>query len=391
MVPYPNWITINLDHLVHNIQYLQSLTPKGCKFLFPVKADAYGHGSLACSFAAAKAEINGLGVAHLFEGVALREYGSTQEILVLGPLTPSDFDTCLKYQLTPSITRLDTARAFENFLQARGVIQRAHIKVDTGMGRYGFHHEDIESINEILAYKHISIDGIFSHFACAEDLNHPLNQQQIERFDKMKAELQGDVELYHMANSAGTLNYPQSHMDMIRPGLSVYGYTPNLSNPRSLNLKPVMQLEATIREIKEIQVGEGVSYGQKWIADKPTLVASVAIGYGDGFRRSVLEDTSVVIQGVKCPVIGSVCMDTIMIDISQLTHPPVVGGSVKVIEGIDFPELSVESMARQMNISSYELTCGVARRLQRRYIWRGQILLWDELKSQLGIQERIQH
>lgn len=390
MVPYPNWITINLDNLVHNIQYLKSKTPEGCKFLFPVKADAYGHGSLACSFAALKAGINGLGVAHLFEGVALREYGYGQEILVLGPLTASDFDTCLKYQLTPTITRIDTARAFENFLQARGVTQRVHIKVDTGMGRYGFHYSDITPIQEVLDFSHIKVDGIFSHYACAEDTSNPLNETQLQRFLDLKAQLSVQPELFHMANSAATLNYPESHLDMIRPGLSVYGYHPQNIDPSTTELKPVMQWEATIREVKELQVGEGVSYGNHWIADKATLVASVAIGYGDGFRRNLQEGAYVQIQGSNCPVLGTVCMDTIMVDISHLTQLPVVGASVKIIDGTASTDLSVEKISQQMNITPYELTCGVARRLQRRYVWRGQLLLWDELKSQLNISERAQ-
>lgn len=385
MVPYPNWITINLDHLVSNIKYLQSLTPNGCKFLFPVKADAYGHGSLACSWAATYADIDALGVAHLFEGVSLREHGSEQEILVLGPLTEGDFQTCLKYQLTPTLTRLDTAIAFEKFLKAKSVCHRVHIKVDTGMGRYGFAYDDPTPINAILNFDHIQVDGLYSHFACAEDIHHPLNLAQLSRFESLKSKLNSLPGIIHFANSAGVFNYPESHLDMIRPGLSVYGYQSVLNPKIPHDLRPVMQIEATVREIKTIHEGEGVSYGQTWVAAKDTLVACVSIGYGDGFRRGLTPQTEVFIKGQACQVLGTVCMDTIIVDLSMLEFIPPIGSSVNIIDGMLSHTLSVETMAQRMNISSYELTCGVARRLKRKYVWRGRLLVWDELKVQLGI------
>ena len=385
MAPYPNWITINLDHLLHNISELKSLLDPNCKFLFPVKADAYGHGSLACSFAAHKAGVNGLGVAHLFEGVAIRQYGSLQEILVMGPLTAADFDTCLKYQLTPTITRIDIARLFETFLQTRGVTQRVHLKLDTGMSRYGFRYDSIDEIREILEYSHVKVDGIFSHLACADQSDHSLNQIQIKRFQEFQSKIEAPPELFHLANSAGMLNFKDSHMNMVRPGLSCYGYYPNDDLRDLINLKPVMKLEATVRETHQVTAGNGVSYGHQWIAQTDTFVASVAIGYGDGYRRNFKETPRVSINGELCPIVGAICMDTILVNITHLSTPPVAGSIVIIIDGESHEELSIESVAKSMGTIPYELTCGVARRLQRKYIWRGQILLWKELKSQLGI------
>jgi len=383
----PNWIEINLDGLAHNIHFFRARIPSHTKILLPVKADAYGHGSLACSWAAVKAGVDWLGVAHVFEGVLLRQYGIEIPILVLGSVTEADFPYLLDYSLTPSLSEATVATAFDAWLSTQHAHWQAHLKIDTGMHRFGFAHDDLDTLRPLLQLEHLRMEGMFSHLSTADMPGHPMTAVQVQRFRALVQQLTVEglrPEICHLANSAGILNYPDTAFDMVRPGVALYGYHPQGESPSPLDLKPVMRMKATIRQIRTLPAGEAVSYGQFWRANEPTRVATVAIGYGDGYMRGEANQGFMFVHGQACPILGRVCMDATMIDISHVPAAK-LNDTVDVIHGELDSRISLENIAARCHTISYEIATRVARRLYRKYHWNGQLLRWDELREQLNI------
>lgn len=386
MLSRPNWVEINLDALNSNLTYVKSLVPNKTKILMPVKADAYGHGSLACSYTAEKIGIDYLGVAHLFEGVLLRQHGITIPILILGPLLAEDFDYVLSYNLTPTISSLEIAKTFNQYLTNKNSEHQAHLKIDTGMNRYGIKSSNLEEIIKVLNFKSLKIEGMFSHLATADDVGNEFTKKQIDEYMNVINNLEKlnlKPEICHLSNSAGTINHPEIALDMIRPGIVLYGY--DSMGEYDDNLTPMLTMTSTIRHLHCVKAGTSVSYGQIWKASKDTKVATVAIGYGDGFPRGI-KDGVVYIRGERCPIIGRICMDATMVDVSHLDQIE-IGEEVKIIDGSLSSEISVESLAKGQDTISYEITCHLARRLYRYYRWDGNVIRWDDLKSILNVKE----
>lgn len=383
----PNWIEINLDALANNIQVFRSRIPAKTRILLPVKADAYGHGSLACSWAAIHSGVDWLGVAHLFEGVLLRQYGIPTPILILGTVSPEDFQTIVDFALTPSFSDAATAVSFEHWLNQKGLSWKAHMKVDTGMHRFGIQSTDTDTIRKLLQLKHLHFEGLFSHLATADMPEHPMTREQSDRFSHLVNTLRSNgicPSICHLSNSAGVLNNPDTCYDMVRPGIALYGYNPMGEAPGHWGLQPVMRMKATIRQIRDIPTGESVSYGQLWTATRSTRVATVAIGYGDGYMRGEVNQGWMMVRGKVCPILGRVCMDATMIDISEVPDAQ-IGDTVDAIHGEADPRISLECIAARCHTISYEIATRVARRLYRKYHWKNRILRWDELRMELGI------
>ncbi|MGL1935171.1 MAG: alanine racemase [Fibrobacterales bacterium] len=392
MIKTPNWITINLDNLAHNYRTIKARVGKDVKVLFPVKAHGYGHGSLCCSFAAQKIGVDYLGVAHVFEGVLLRKYGITVPILALGPVKEKDFEDLALYNIIPTINSLTAAQALNDFLDSKQSPYPIHIKIDTGMHRYGIDHTATEQVKSIFKLPNLKVEGLFTHFATADEPSESHMATQLAQFDSLRAALDADgyqVDYVHAANSAAIFNYPESHYDMVRPGLALYGYNPlDTHNPenRDLGLRPILKVKARIQQISTITQGEAVSYGAKWHATHETRIAAVAIGYGDGYFRGRPNEGHLFINGKPCPILGRVCMDTTMIDISHLPHVK-VGDEVSIIDHDVHQDISVESLAERFDTIPYEITCKLARRLYRHYIWKEKEWRWDDLKSELGVKK----
>lgn len=390
----PNWIEINLDALASNIQFVRKSIPKHTKILLPVKADSYGHGSLACSFAAKYSGADFLGVAHLSEGMLLRQYGMDLDILVLGPCIPADFPYLVEFGLTSALSDVKTAIAFNKFLGENGLSAKAHLAINTGMHRYGVRFDDFEAIRQILSLKHLDVEGMFTHLATADMLDRASNastQRQIDRFSNLVELLANEgirPKICHCSSSAGTLRHPESHFDMVRPGLVLYGYNPMGATPPEgfeyPELKPVMTIKSTIRTIHEVPTGEAVSYGQYWVAQQPTKVATIAIGYGDGYLRGEYNNGYVLIRNQLCPILGRVCMDATMVDVSRIPDVQ-IGETVEVVDGGADPRISMESVAEAHHTIPYEITSRVARRLYRKYIWKNRLIRWDDLKEEFHI------
>ncbi|MCL2260573.1 MAG: alanine racemase [Fibromonadales bacterium] len=368
-VPRPNWIEIDLDNLQNNIRYVRDLLPAGTKMLLPVKADAYGHGSLASSFAAIEAGVDFLGVAHLFEGIALREHGVNARILILGPCMESDFPFLQKYNLTPSISSYEIAKKCP-------AGTKIHIKIDTGMHRFGIKYDNFEEVKKICELSNVEAEGLYSHLATADMPEHSAMEIQLTRFDRMVKELENArlrPPICHIANSAATLRFAErTHYDMVRPGLALYGY--------EFSVKPVLRLCATVRALREVEAGEGVSYGHFFVTQKNMRVATIAIGYGDGYLRGKPNEGVIFIRGKACPILGRVCMDACMVDASDVPDVQ-LGDRAECINGEFSPKISVEAFAATHNTISYEITTRMARRLYRVYKYKGAMMGWHELKE----------
>jgi alanine racemase len=388
-ITHPNWIEIDLDALHDNVQFVRSMIPPKTKILLPVKADSYGHGSLACAFAAEASHVDFLGVAHMTEAILLRQYGITIPILVLGPCIPADFPYLTEFHLTATISDVHTATLFDEYLQKTETQAKAHLKIDTGMHRYGVRSDDFVVIRTILSLKHLQVEGMYTHLATADMPKHPQTDKQIDRFTCLVNVLSAEglkPPICHCSSSAGTLLHPESHFDMVRPGLALYGYNPMGTYPAPWPIKPLMKIKATIRTIHEVPAGEGVSYGQYWVAQQPTKVATIAIGYGDGYLRGEYNTGFVVIRNQLCPIIGRVCMDATMVDVSLIPDVQ-IGETVEVINGEADPRISMEALAEQHHTIPYEITSRVARRLYRKYYWKNRLLRWDDLKTEFKIPE----
>lgn len=395
MTQRPNWIEINLDALAANIKSFRKLAGDNVKILLPVKADAYGHGSLACSFAAQQFGVDYLGVAHVFEGMLLRQYGITLPILVLGPALEDDFSSYLKFDLLPTLSGAETIEQWGNYVRNRPeqVTPPVHIKIDSGMHRYGLDVTDHENIARLLGTEGLKVEGLFSHFATADDPDSRAARRQLQQFSNLVNFLEKKnlrPPLVHMANSAAAINFTESHFDMIRPGIGLYGYNPMGLSEDTMKLRPMLTMKTTIRQIHQISAGGKVSYGQIWEASKDTTLASVAIGYGDGYPRGQ-EDSGLMGSGENLyPIAGRICMDTTMLDLGELDsmkQPLKAGDVITVIDGTLSPKLSLEALAERHNTISYEIACRIARRLYRFYWWNGQKMRWDDLRPLLGVGE----
>ncbi|MCL2282512.1 MAG: alanine racemase [Fibromonadales bacterium] len=371
----PNWIEIDLDNLQSNIAYVKSKLSPGVKMLMPVKADAYGHGSLAISLAAIEAGVDFLGVAHLFEGIALRENGINAKILILGPCQENDLPFLTKYNLTPSVSDFEIAKKLSTLNSQLSI----HIKIDTGMHRFGIKYDNIEEIKKICRLPGIKVEGMYSHFATADMPEHSAMEIQLVRFDRIVENLKKEgicPPICHIANSAAALSFTsRTQYDMVRPGIALYGY--------GFSGKPVLRLRSTVRALRMVEAGEGVSYGHFFVTQKNMLVATIAIGYGDGYLRGEPNEGVIFIKGKACPILGRVCMDACMVDASEAPDVQ-IGDIAECINGEFSPQISVEEFAKRHNTISYEVTTRMARRLYRIYRYKGKMLSWDELRKLLN-------
>lgn len=359
-----SWIEVDRSALSANVATLRSLVGPDVRILVPVKADGYGHGAFEAAQTVLAAGANRVGVARVHEGVELRAQGLAGQIHVLEPFHPDDLDDYLRHDLVATVCDLPAAEILA--LRAHRAV-RAHLKVNTGMSRLGLHAErDLGPIRQILSNRGIAWEGIFTHFAKADEPG-PGTASQIARFDALLAALEAEgirPALAHASNSAGALLYPQARYQMVRPGLAAYGYDPTEgSAPQAAGLRPALSLWSTVRQLAWIEPGEEVSYGGMWTAERKSRIAVLPLGYGDGFWRCHSGQFDVEVRGVRCPQVGRICMDLMMVDVTDL--PEVAVGDRVAIIG---PGLPAERLSRAAGTIVYEITCDLGRRLQRRFV-----------------------
>ena len=367
------WAEIDLSNLKHNYLALRGMLPRGCRFLGVVKADAYGHGAIPVARKLVELGAEYLAVACLNEAVELRQAGLKAPILILGPTPPEFAEEILKYDLTQTVVDFELAVALsETAVKSRGTV-KLHIKVDTGMSRLGFLCDEdtvdqtVSEIEKICSLPGLEPEGCFTHFANA-DCDEEYTMRQFTRFmdvlDKL-ADRGVKFQIRHCAASAAVLNYPCTHLDMVRPGIAQYGHYPDpscegLDGP---GLIPLMTLKTRVVSLRELAQGTCVSYGCTHVLSRDSRIAVLPIGYADGLDRLLSNLGEVSVHGVRAPILGRICMDLCMVDVTGI--PDVRTGDEVIVFG---PQLPLEEKAAAVGTIQYEMLCGISRRVPRVYI-----------------------
>ncbi len=364
------WAEIDLSALAHNYRALRSLTPPGCKFVGVVKANAYGHGAVSVAKKLEELGADYLAVACLDEAVELRRAGVTAPILILGVTPPEFAPDLLRYDITQAVGDLPTAQALSQAAWGADKPLKIHVKADTGMSRLGFladeaHRADaVGDILALCALPGLEAEGIFTHFANA-DGDEGYTMTQFTRFLDLLQDLEEagrTFQIRHCAASAAVLNYPCTHLDMVRPGIALYGHYPAPGMEHTCPLKPVMTLKTRVAAVRDLPAGTSVSYGCTVRLEEDSTLAVLPVGYADGFRRLLSNRAAVSIQGHSCPVVGRVCMDLCMVRVAPAWR--VRPGDEVILFDEDHP---VETQADLADTIQYELLCAVAPRVPRIY------------------------
>ena len=369
----PTWADINLSHLASNVREFRNFLPDTVKLLAVVKADAYGHGACEVAEVALQEGASMLGVASLEEGAALRQRGIKSPILILGCTDPRQNLSLLEMQLTPTVFSWEAASSFSQQAQARGKRAAIHVKIDTGMGRLGLAdpRDTIAFLERVAALPGIILEGVYTHFAAADEKDKSFTRNQLHLFNSILSACKErgiEVPLKHAANSAAALELPETHLDMVRIGIGLYGCYPSREKNNQVKLLPVMSLKSRIIFLKKVSAGTPVSYGRTYFAPHDTTIATVPLGYGDGYSRLLSNKGFMLVQGRRVPIAGRICMDHTMLDVGKI--PFVQEGDEVVAFGRQgHEELDVEEIAEQLGTISYEVLCNIGSRVPRVY-WR---------------------
>lgn len=367
---------INLDNIRHNISAMKSLVDKDKKMLAVIKADAYGHG--AVEVAEALDDLADFyAVAFIDEALELRRAGIDKPILILGYTDPVDYELLLKYDVRPAMYETGDAQKLSDLAVSMGIKAKVHIKVDTGMGRIGFSCDDtgVEKIAEISNMPGIEVEGIFTHYAKADEIDKTAANGQLEKFRWINGQLVGlgiHIPVRHISNSAGIMEMDNSDFDMVRSGIVTYGLYPSEEVDKSIvELRPAMSLMSKVIFVKDVKAGTGIGYGWSYIADHDIRVATVSAGYADGYPRAQSNKGRVIIHGEYAPIIGRVCMDQFMVDVSHIDGVQVRDDVILIGRDGD-KKVTVEEVAEPANSFNYELVCNISRRVPRTYIRDGK-------------------
>jgi alanine racemase len=369
----PTWAEINLDNLAFNFKSVKKFVGADVRYMAVVKADAYGHGSIPCSRRLEKEGIDWFGVALPEEGVELRHAGIRKLILCLGSFWPGQETLILNNNLTPVIYQLDRADLLDRAAKTRGTVADVHIKIDTGMGRIGVRYDQIAGFaDRMKAYTNLRIEGLMTHFASADDLASDFTSLQTTRFNEACSVFRerGFRPAYtDLANSPGAIAHPDARSTMVRLGGVLYGLGDDVL-PRGIalpELRPVMSLHSRIAHLKSIPAGESVGYGRTFIAKSDTRIATIPIGYQDGYSRALSNVGRVIVNGQYAPIAGRISMDWITVDVTEITDVR-RDDEVILIGSSGVERVTAEELAVNTGSISYEITCGIHRRVPRHFM-----------------------
>lgn len=372
MTPFPKgrptFCLIDLAALRWNFQQVRKRVGPKVKILSVVKANAYGHGAVQVARALEDEGSYGFGVATLEEGIELRKGGLQSPVLILAGIYPEQIDELLEYRLTPTVCEVEALRLLERLARKRGVSLPFHLKVDTGMGRLGFLPSEIDSwIPELAGVEVLKLEGLFSNFSQAEKADGDYTQGQVETFKNAvkRLEAQGHRPgLLHLANSAAVIALPSSYFTMVRPGLVLYGIYPSHDMTRRLSLKPVLTWKTRILQLKRVPKGAGISYGRTFVTKRKSLIAVLPVGYADGYHRLLSNRGAVLVREERAPIVGRVCMDLTMIDVTDIRGVQ-QGDEVVLLGKQGADQISADEMARWAETISYEILTSISARVPR--------------------------
>ena len=365
----PVWAEINLQAIAKNTRLFRKIIGPKTLLLAVVKADGYGHGATMVSNTALRNGADQLGVALVEEGVALREAGITAPIQILGEIPGGAASLVINHNLIPTVCSLSAAESLSKAASRTGVVVKSQIKVDTGMNRLGFFPEEVlPFLKQVRELPNFKIGGIFTHFAMADRPESLYTTKQFNKFKDLFSSLPstGKNLLKHAANSAATILFPETHLDMVRIGISLYGLHASSATKTKATLFPALQLKTKISSVKKLGTGEGVSYGLTYKASRPTKIALLPLGYGDGYTRLLSNKSQVLIRGRRFPVAGTICMDQLMVDVGQSDIKP--GEEAVLIGKQGNQEITVDEIAGILGTINYEVVCMINKRVPRIYI-----------------------
>ncbi len=379
----PTWVDIDLDALVDNLGAIRSTLARGVAILLTVKADAYGHGAVQIAQAADE-YVDWYGVATLDEARELRKAEVRKKILILSPVLEKEIPGVVDNGFATTVSSLEFARALSAYAAKRGATVEAHVEVDTGMGRTGFFAEEAVSIvTQISGLCGLHVGGVFTHYP-SSDIDPDFTREQARRFISVIARLKSsgvEIPVVHSANSAALAGVPETHMQMVRPGLVAYGHYPAGAND-SLRVRPVMSWKSRLVQVRRVPQGTTVSYGRTYVTSRETLMGVVPVGYGHGYPYRLSNSGRMIAGGKFAPVMGRVTMDMTMLDLTDVSPAPRVGDEVVLIGQSSGVGITVEDIAGWAGTISYEIMCGISKRVPRMYLRGGRI---ETFKSLLGV------
>ncbi|MGE5543679.1 MAG: alanine racemase [Bacillota bacterium] len=367
----PTWAEIDLNAIAHNIKQIRGLTKVSTKFMAILKANAYGHGILEVARVCVKQGVDFLGVALLDEALFLRESGITTPVLILGYTPPTALDAVVENGFRQTIFDLATAEMLSARAVKKGKPAFVHIKVDTGMSRTGFFTDDeaVKIVARICSLPGLAVEGIFTHLATADSLDETFTRLQLHRFSEFLHALKDtgiEIPIRHAANSAGIAFYPEAHYDLVRAGINIYGLKSSLERESGLDLIPAMRLKSRVVMVKEVPESTMVSYGCTYVTSHRTRIATVPIGYGDGYIRAYSNQAWAVIRGHRVPLIGRVCMDYCMFDVTAVDDIQV--GDEVILFGRPEDQVTADELAEIIGTINYEVVCLLNSRVPRVYV-----------------------
>ncbi len=363
-----SYAQIHLDRLEHNIRLLQTLV--GNRPLWPaIKANAYGHGAVAVARHLLALGYDTLCVAHAEEAAELVAAGVDARFLILSPALPEQSDALLAHRMEPVVCTVDALAALQRAATRAGKRLAVHVKVDTGMGRVGIRPEAVpEFLERCRQHPALQVRGLMSHFPRADEADKGYSEAQLAVFEGVCRDASRfAIEFRHMANSAAIFDLPKSHLDAVRPGIAIYGLAPSaaIGNPRVRELQPVLEWRTRITFLKETPSGTGLSYGHTFRTERPSLVATIPVGYGDGLRRNLSNRLEVLVAGQRCRQVGTITMDQSLVDVTPLRGRVAVGDDVVLIGRQDGERVGAEEWADRLGTIHYEVVTGIAKRVAR--------------------------
>ncbi|HJX09948.1 MAG TPA: alanine racemase [Candidatus Binatia bacterium] len=364
----PTICTIDLAALRWNLRQVRAKVGAQIKILSMVKANAYGHGAPAVARALVEEGSEAFGVATLEEGVELRQAGIRTPILVVAGTYVEQLDQFFANDLTPVVHELDGMQRLDAAVRNRGKTLDVHVKIDTGMGRIGFLASEMDGwLDELKKLKALRLQGIFSHFSTAENVAGDFTSAQLVTFSNLVQRLRAEgiaPPLVHLANSAATITLPAAYFDMVRPGIMLYGIYPSAAMANQIKLKPALSWQTRIVQLKKVPAGTSISYGQTFVTERESLIATLPVGYADGYSRLLSNRGAALVRGERAPVVGRVCMDLTMLDVTAIANVQ-QGDEVVLLGRQGNAEISADEMAAWANTISYEVLTSIAARVPR--------------------------
>ena len=365
----PTWAEVDLDALRHNFRHIKGMAGRKTKILSVIKADAYGHGMIRVAKVLNEKGADFFGVADIREAISLRLAGIKKPIVIFENTLPIFAKQIVQFDLRPSISSWGLAISLNRYARSRGKHIFIHVKIDTGMGRLGVWHRDaMEFVRRLKTLSHVHCEGLMTHFAAADTDEH-FTQSQTANFMRLLDNLRQHTIVFpyvHAANSIGFIEQPNDYFNLVRPGLILYGLYPTPRLKSKIALKPVLSIKSRINFLKNVERGRNISYGRTFVTQRPSVIATLPIGYNDGYFRCFSNNAFVLVRGRRCPVVGRVTMDQLMIDVTDVVNPK-IGAEVVLLGRQGQHAITADELALRAKTINYEITCSLGNRIPRVY------------------------